>query len=88
MYLTKMPLAAAGRVEGRARKKWSSVGRGQGLDRAGVSHRDGEEGTGWRGGGGKEPNFQVSGVGTRGMCARNTGGAMGLYWSGRRNFTS
>ena len=47
MYLTKMPPAATGRVEGRARKKWSSVGRGQGLDRAGVSQWDGEEGKEW-----------------------------------------
>ena len=45
-------------------------------------------GEGLGGGGGKELNFQVSGVGTRGMCAKNTGGAMGLCWSGRRNFTS
>lgn len=42
LYLTKMPLAAAGSRR-QSQEKWSSVGRGQGLDRAGVSHRDGEE---------------------------------------------
>lgn len=61
-------------------------GRGQGLDRAGVSHRDGKRGRA-RGRRRKSRTSRISAIigDERHVCQEHRR-AMGLYWSGRRNF--